>query len=654
MNWTIDSSLVECTLPQLLRKRHEQTPRYVAMRHKDFGVWHELTWQEVGDNVSNAAIALLKLGVDKDDKVAIIADNIPEWSMMELAAQSVGAVSIGIYPSSVRDEVYYLLEYSEAKVVLCEDQEQADKVLDIRDRLPKLEHIIVEDPRGMREELQDDVVMAWSELLQKGKAHPNDKVDGKALHQHLSERIAAGNADDICHFATTSGTTGRPKATMLSHRNYLSMAYAMQQVDPVAPLDDYVSFLPFAWIVEQVFGVALPLLSGMVVNFPESSETAMSDLKEIGPHMMLGAPRVWEGMQSQIWVKMDESYGFNRWMYQWLMAIGKRTAKYRMQRKFMPPHLWLGYHLANNILFRPLKDRLGFLRLKRAYTGGAALGPDTFSFYQGMGVNLKQVYGQTETAGLAYIQRDGEVKPDTVGKPLPSVELKISEEGEVLTKCDGVCHGYYQKPEAFKDALDAEGWFRSGDAGYIDDDGHLVIIDRLGDVAHTASGHMFSPQFIENKLKFSPFIKEAVVYGDAKNFISCFINVDPLTVGKWAEARGISYTTYADLAQNQQVAALIFEEVKKVNASLPQDERIARFVLLYKLLDADDEELTRTGKVRRGFIATRYEDILNTLYDTSKKEVHIKAEFRYQDGQKAEMETDVTIWETAHMQEVQA
>ena len=636
------ASMIESTLPQLLLKRAAATPRAVAYRQKDFGIWNELTWEEVAHRVRHAALGLLQLGVEPGDRVAVIAENIPAWAILELAAQSIGAVSIGIYPSSVRDEVRYMLAYVEAAVVLAEDQEQADKVADVRDQVPSVRRVIVEDPRGMRRDLQEDWYLTWDELLELGRKLGDREPE---LYQR---HVQQGSPDDVCHLATTSGTTGRPKAAMLSHRNYLAMGWALHRVDPIAPGDDYVSFLPFAWIVEQVFAVALPVLTGMVVNFPESSETAMDDLKEIGPHMMLGAPRVWEGVQSAIWVKMDESYAVNRWVYRRLMAVGRAAATYRMRGTPMPFFLNLAYRFAHFALFRPLKDQLGFLRLKRAYTGGAALGPDTFSFFQGMGVNLKQVYGQTETAGLAYVQADGEIDPDTVGRPLPGVEARISDAGEVLTRCEGVCHGYFEREEEFEEVLEEGGWLRSGDAGYLRDDGHLVIIDRVKDVMHTAGGHMFSPQFIENKLKFSPFVKEAVVYGDDQPFVTAMINVDPLTVGKWAEDRGISFTTYADLSQHPRVAELILGEVEDVNDELQAPERIARFVLLYKLLDADDEELTRTGKVRRGFIADRYADILGALYEPGRQSISIRAEFRYQDGQTAEITTDVRVLEPAN------
>jgi len=635
-----DARALERTLPQLLLERAGRAPQEVALRHKAYGIWQERTWGEVADEVRRAALGLLSLGVAPGDRVAVLAENIPEWLFLEFAAQSIGAISVGIYPSSVQDEVKYLLTYTEASVVLAEDQEQVDKVLTLRAELPFLKKVLFEEPKGMRG-YGGDFVLSWEGLLALGEAL------GAREPTLFEEHVAQGKPDDVCHLSTTSGTTGRPKAAMLSHRNYLSMAAALHQVDPVMPGDDYVSYLPFAWIVEQVFAVALPLLTGMVVNFPESSETAMSDLKEIGPHMMLGAPRVWEGVQSSIWVKMNESYAFNRWVYARLMRVGERAAGYRMRGQRLPLGLALAYRVAHALLFRPLKDQLGFLRLRRAYTGGAALGPDTFTFFHAVGVNLKQVYGQTETSGLAYVQPDGDVRPDTVGVPLPGVEVKISPQGEVLTRCAGVCHGYFRREEAFREALVEGGFFRSGDAGYLDDAGHLVVIDRVSDVMRTASGHLFSPQAIENKLKFSPFIKEAVVYGDGKPFVTALLNVDPLTVGTWAEARGVSYTTYMDLSQRPEVAELIRGEVVRVNEGLRDEERVHRFVLLYKLLDADDEELTRTGKVRRGFVASRYSSLLEALYDEGVTRVPIHAEFRYQDGQVTTFQTEVAVLTSA-------
>ncbi|MGI8875892.1 MAG: AMP-binding protein, partial [Egibacteraceae bacterium] len=502
---------------------------------------------------------------------------------------------------------------------------------------PILGKVVFEDPRGMRGYLDDGWFMSWDDLLARGaKLH--------AEEPHLfAEHVAQGKPDDVCHFSTTSGTTGRPKAAMLTHRNYLSMAYALHQIDPILEGDDYVSFLPFAWIVEQVFALALPLLTGMVVNFPESSETAMDDLREIGPHMMLGAPRVWEGVQSQIWVRLEESYPLNRWAYKRLMNVGRKAADYRMKGKALPPALALAYRFAHFALFRPLKDQLGFLRLRRAYTGGAALGPDTFRLFQGMGVNLKQVYGQTEICGIAVLHRDDDVRFATVGTPLPGTDLHVADDGEILLRSVAVFAGYHRNPEATAQAMTADGWLRTGDAGYIDD-GHLVVIDRAKDVLQAADGTRFSPAFVENKLKFSQYVEEAVVFGGGDlRYVTAMITIDMDTVGTWAEREKLSYTTYTDLAQREAVYALVAAHIARANADLPEGARVRRFVLLHKQLDADDEELTRTRKVRRSVISDRYGEIIDALY-TDADSVTITATVTYQDGSTVKRSIPLALW----------
>ncbi|AEB12043.1 long-chain fatty acid--CoA ligase [Marinithermus hydrothermalis] len=626
------------TLPQLLKLRAEREGDRVALREKDYGIWNEVTFREYYETVRDFAHGLVALGFQEGEKFAIIADNIPEWLYAELAVQGLGGVSVGVYPSSVPPEIAYVLDYTDAAMVLAEDQEQVDKLREIRDQIPKVRKVIYEDPRGMRGYRDDDWFISFAEVLELGRAH-------RERHPGLfEERLAQGKPDDICHFSLTSGTTGKPKAAMLRHKNLIHMGVALQEVDPMEPTDDYLSFLPLAWIGEQMMTVGMGLTGGFAVNFPEDVETAMHDLKEIGPHVMFSPPRVWEGIQSQIWVKISESYRLNRWVYERLLEIGYRAAEYRMRGKPMPFGLRLAYAFAHAVLFRPLKDQLGFLRLRRAYTGGAALGPDVFRFYHAIGVNLKQIYGQTEITGIAYVHRDGDVRYDTVGKPIPGTEVKISESGEILSRSDAVCAGYYKRPDATAELLEG-GWLHSGDAGYLTEDGHLVVIDRVSDVMHTAGGEMFSPQFIENKLKFSPYIKEAVVFGNARPYLTAFINIDPQTVGKWAEDRGLAYTTYMDLSQKPEVAELVRSEVIKVNEDLPEALRLRRFVLLYKLLDADDDELTRTGKVRRKFVAEKYRPLVEALYSEAQT-VRVEAEFKYQDGSIQRVETEVAIIHT--------
>lgn len=620
------------TIPQLLARRAALTPNAVALRHKKYGIWNETTYAAYLERVREVAAGLHALGVRRGDKVAIIAENIPAWVWMELGAQALGAVSVGVYQSSVAAEVRYVVDYTDAVVVLAEDEEQVDKLLEHRHELPKVRWVIYENPRGMSKHISDDWFLSLEELLALGRKDASGIFEREA---------ALGKPGDICHFSLTSGTTGLPKAAMLSHRNLLYMGQALGEVDPLRPGDDYLSFLPLAWIGEQMMTVAVALACGLTVNFPESTETAMHDLVEIGPHVMFAPPRVWENIQAQMFLRMQESYGLNRAVYRRLLKWSTDAADASLTGKKPGALTAFKRRLAYWGLTRPLLDQLGFLRLRRAYTGGAALGPDVFRFYHGLGVNLKQIYGQTEIVGIAYVHRDGDVRFDTVGKILPGGEVRISGEGEIISRSPAVCCGYYKKPEASAEAI-RDGWLHSGDAGRLTEDGHLIVIDRLSDVMTNARGERFSPQFIENRLKFSPYIKEAVVLGDGQADVTALLNVDPLTAGQWAEKRQLAYTTYMDLSSKPALAELIGREVQAVNERLEPHERVKRFVLLYKQLDADDDELTRTGKVRRGTIRKKYAPIIAALYDGS-EHVRVQAEFRYQDGQVQRVETDVPI-----------
>ncbi len=622
------------TLPQLLRLRAEKEGERVALRFKEFGIWNEVTYAEYYEKVLLFAHGLLALGFAPGERLAILADNIPEWLYAELGAQAVRGISVGVYPSGLPSEIAYMLAYTGASVVLAEDQEQVDKLYEVRKEIPAVRYVIYEDPRGMRG-YRDPWLLPFEEVLERGREHRQKHPDA------VEKLLLEASPEEVCHLSSTSGTTGKPKAAMLRHRNLVHMGVALQQVDPLRPTDEYLSFLPLAWIGEQMMAVGMALTGGFAVNFPEEVETAMQDIKEIGPHVMFGPPRVWEGLQSQVWVRISESPWPNRFLYEKALGVGYRAAAYRMRGKPLPLGLRLAYALAEWGVFRPLRDQLGLLRLRRAYTGGAALGPDTFRFFHAIGVNLKQIYGQTEITGIAFVHPDGDIRPETVGKPIPGTEVRISEEGEILCRSDAVAAGYWERPEATAETFRG-GWLHTGDAGYLTEDGHLVVIDRLSDVMRTQSGTLFSPQFVENKLKFSPYIKEAVVFGDGKPFLAALINIDPETVGKWAEDRGLAYTTYLDLTLKPEVAELIRKEVAKANASLPEGLRIRRFVLLYKLLDADDEELTRTGKVRRKLIAERYAPLLEALYG-GKERVEVEALYRYQDGSVQRLRVGVAV-----------
>ena len=630
--------LLEFSIPQLLRWRVQNTGDKVALREKDFGCWNSYTWNQYYDYVRKTGLGLLEVGLKKGDIIALIGDNIPEMLFIALGAQSVGAISAGIYQTTMPDEIAQLLTYMKVTVVFCDDQEQVDKLVEIREKVPLVKKVIYEDPRGMRDYRSDDWFMDIKDLYKTGAAVQSEKPD------YFESIVDQGKPDDVCHLCLTSGTTGLPKGTMLTHKNYISMGLQITEVDALEDTDEYLSFLPFAWIGEQMNSFGVAMATGITINFPESVETAMEDLKEIGPHFMFGAPRIYETIRSQIWLKIDESYWLNRLLYNYFIKIGEKSATFRMTGKKMPVILkfksWLGYQ----IMFRPLINQIGLLRLRRAYTGGAALGPELFTFYQAIGVNLKQIYGQTEIVGIAYMHRDGDIRPDTVGKPLPGTKCKISEEGEILSQSPCVTPGYFQMPEKTEELL-AGGWLHSGDAGYIDEDGHLIVIDRLSDVMHSKEGKMFSPMFLENKLKFSPYIKEAVIFGNKREYVSCLINIDPIVVGKWAEDRGISYTTYMDLSAKPEVAELIHQQVIDVNARAEKEHfRIKRFAILYKLLDMDDGELTKTGKIRRKFVREKYQNLYDALYDESVTEKEVEALFQYQDGQSAVVKTKISFY----------
>jgi long-chain acyl-CoA synthetase len=630
--------LFENTIPQLLLRRARSTGDKVALREKDYGYWNSYTWNQYHDLVRKIALGLTRIGLKKGDRLALIGDNIPELLFIALGTQSIGAISAGIYQTSLPDEIADLLDYMDISIVFCDDQEQVDKIVEIRDKIPKVTRVIYEDPRGMRNYRTDDWFMFIDDLYELGETIHREEPD---LFETL---VNDGKPDDVCHLCLTSGTTGLPKAAMMTHRNYINMGVQIVKVDPLEDTDEYLSFLPFAWIGEQMNSFGVAMATGITINFPESVETSMEDLAEIGPHFMFGAPRIYETIRSQIWLKIDESYWVNKLFYRYFIKIGEKAAIYKMSGKKMPISLRLMAWLGNTMVFKPLINQIGLLRLKRAYTGGAALGPELFTFYQAIGVNLKQIYGQTEITGIAYMHRDGDIRPDTVGKPLPETECKISEKGEILSRSPSVCSGFYKRPDETEALLEG-GWLHSGDAGYLDKDGHLIVIDRVSDVMHNKKGEMFSPMFLENRLKFSPYIKEAVIFGDKMDYVAALINIDPIVVGKWAEDRGVSFTTYMDLSAKPAIADLIKKEVASINMNAEKKHfKIYRFAILYKLLDMDDGELTKTGKIRREFVQNKYKDLYDALYDDTVKEKKVEAFYQYQDGQTTTVDTKICFY----------
>lgn len=653
------------TLPGLLARHAQRTPRRVALREKEFGIWQEITWAGYLDRVRRFSLGLDALGVRKGDRIAIVGDNRPEWTISQLAAQSLGALPLGLYQDAVAAELAGLLQAASPRVVVAEDQEQVDKVLEARDGLPELEHILHFDDRGMHG--YEAPGLARFEAVETLGAEAHARAPDA-----FARKVATVEPDDVALLCTTSGTTSRPKLAMLSHANLLAMADQLQRADPMTPDDDFVSFLPLAWIGEQMVSVSAALTVGFVVNFPEEAETVRKDLREIGPQAVMSPPRIWEKMVSDVQVMAQDSTPLKRRAYRWAMKAGRASADARFAGRTESRRARTRCRLADWLVLRPIRDQLGLDRVRRAYTGGAALGPDVFRFFHSVGVNLKQLYGQTEVSGIAVVHRDGDVRFQTVGTPLPDTEVRISEEGEILCRSPAVFQGYFRDPEATREVLD-HGWLRSGDAGRFDA-GHLVVIDRLADVTRLPNGELFSPQFVENKLKFSPYVREAVVFGggrgddraggrgddrsedrsddqaddqgddagDDSAFTTAMIAIDMENAGQWAERRRIAYTTFTDLARKPEVYDLVRRHVEEVNRELPAAVRIRRFLLLHKELHADDAELTRTRKVRRRHVADRFRDLVDALYGDGDS-VRVEAEIAYQDGRTTVFEHDLRI-----------
>jgi long-chain acyl-CoA synthetase len=623
------------TLPKLLRYQADRLgEKKVALREKEFGIWQELTWKEYYARVKHFALGMVRLGLGKGEKVAIIGDNRPEWVMAEIAAQAVGAIPLGLYQDSTLKEVAYVIDHSDSTFVIAEDQEQVDKILDMKDELPKVKYVIYSDPRGMRS-YRDPSLLEFKDVENFGKELEQREPE---LLDRLIDQMGYNDLALICY---TSGTTGFPKGSLLTYQNLLSMAINLDRVDPKSEADDFVSFLPLAWIGEQMVSVSSALLIGFTVNFPEEPETVQDNIREIGPHVMFSPPRIWENMTSTVQVKILDASRFKKMMYHYFLLVGYRFADCKFKKEKPPLGLSILYKIGYWCVLRALKDRLGFLRLRAAYTGGAALGPDVFRFYHAIGVNLKQIYGQTEIAGISCVHRDEDIDFDSVGKPLPDTEIVIDERGEILSRSPSVFKGYY-KDDGENEKTLSGGWLHSGDAGFFSKEGHLVVIDRLKDVMHLTDGTRFSPQFIENKLKFSPYIKEAVCMGNEEDYIASMICIDYPNVGKWAETRRISYTTYTDLAGKPEVYRMIKEEVRKVNVTLPETSPISKFVLLYKELDADDDELTRTRKVRRAFVSERYGEVIGAMYSNA-ADILVEATIKYQDGKTSHIKTTLLI-----------
>ncbi len=624
----------DTTLPALLLKQASERPRRTALREKQWGVWQPFSWRDYLGLTAEFACGLRELGLGRGDMVILIGDNRPEWLFAELAIQALGGMALGLYQDSPADEVRHIFELSAARLVVAEDQEQVDKMLSLRPGLAHLRHIVYHDDKGLKG-LREPDLASFEAVCELGRKAVTDSV------AEFTAMAAGVRPGDPALVATTSGTTGRPKLAVLSHRNLLSMAANLGQVDPKRRPDEFVSFLPLAWMGEQMMAVASSLLFGFCVNFPEEPDTVQANIREIGPHLIFSPPRVWEGLSAKVRGDILETTRFKRWLYQRLLPLGLKYVDERFAGKTPGLLTTLGNRLADACLFRALRDRLGFSRIRSASTGGAALGPDTIRFFHALGINLKQIYGQTEIAGISCIHRDGAIDFDSVGLPIPETEVRLSDEGEILSRSPAVFLGYYKNEQATAETV-RDGWLLSGDAGYFDAAGRLVVIDRLKDVMHLKDGTRFSPQYLENKLKFSPYVREAVVLGQGRDHTAAIVCIDQAIVGHWAEGRMITFTTYQDLAAKAQVYALVRGEIERINQGLPQATRIRRFALLYKELDADDGELTRPRKVRRGTIGERYGGLIEALY-TDACALSLETEIQYQDGRTRRMCGDIRI-----------
>ncbi len=617
------------TYPKLLRLNAREHGGEIALREKDFGLWREFTWNDYHSRVKDFALGMMELGIGQGDVIGIIGDNRPDWVSAEIAAHAIGGMSLGLYRDVLDEEAAYLLNYGEAKIVFAEDEEQVDKLLTLADRVPALKHIIYSDPRGMRK-YDDPRLLEADKLAQMGR---DRAAKEPALYDQM---VDATKGEDVAILCTTSGTTSNPKLAMLAAGRVLGHCAVYLSFDPKGPDDEYVSVLPLPWIMEQVYALGKGLLSRMKVNFVEQQDTMMNDFREIAPTFVLFAPRVWEGIAADVRARVMDASPLKQSLYELGMktglnalADGKRSA------------------VADMLLFRALRDRLGFTRLRSAATGGAALGPDTFKFFRAMGVPLRTLYGQTETLGAFTLHAPDAVDPDTTGIAMgDGIQIEVRDPdnqgvGEIVVKHPNMFLGYYKNAEA--SAADMrDGWMHSGDAGYFNDAKQLVVIDRIKDLAETTRGERFSPQYIENKLKFSPYVAETVVLGAGRDALAAMICIRYSIISKWAEKNRLAFTTYTDLSSRPEVYALLQKEVETVNATLPPAQRISRFLLLYKELDADDGELTRTRKVRRNVINEKYADIIDGIYG-GRSEIPVDTTIRFQDGTSQRIRTKLKV-----------
>lgn len=640
-----DAAAAADTFPKLLIRNAEIYSDRPATREKDLGIWQSWTWAEVLDETRAFAIGLDTLGLERGDAVAIIGDNRPRLYWTFVAVQSLGGMAVPAYQDSVAEEMAYILNHAEVKLAVVEDQEQVDKVLSVADQVPSLKHIVYDDARGLRD--YDHTHLHSFEALQKiGRAEMEQGPDAEA---RWLQKINEGKGSDVSVMPYTSGTTGQPKGVMLTHSNVIETSTNANAFDKLNQKDEMIAYLPMAWVGDHIFSFGQSFAAGFCVSCPESPDTVMQDRREIGPTFFFAPPRVFENMLTSIMVRMEDAGFIKRKMFDYFLDVAKRVGPAMLDGKPVSGSDRLKYGLGQLLVYGPLRNQMGMTRVRVAYTAGEAIGPDIFTFYRALGINLKQLYGSTEASVHITMQPDGEIYPDTVGKPAPDVEIRIADNGEVQFKSPGVFLKYFKNDEATESTKSDDGWVHTGDAGFFDNNGHLKIIDRAKDVGQLKDGTLFAPKYIENKLKFYPNIKEAVAFGHDRDYCSAMINIDLVAVGNWAERNDVVYASYQELAAHPQVYEMIERDVAEVNKALANEPNVAgsqirRFLILHKELDADDGELTRTMKVRRSLVEDRYAPLVTALYDGSDS-CNISTEVTFEDGRRGTIEGDVRIVE---------
>lgn len=617
------------TFPRLLTQHATERAHATAIREKDLGIWQSWTWQQMRQEVVEIAAGLMQAGFKRGTHLAIIGENRPRLYFTMTAVQCLGGIPVPMYQDAVAGELAFVFDNAEIQFAVVEDQEQVDKVLEIRETVPHLQHVFYDDARGLRH-YQQPGLQSYEALRESGQ---------QLLKQQPSvvdEEIAQGRPTDVAAMFYTSGTTGNAKGVVLGYDNLISAGRAGAEMEALSSKEEVLAYLPMAWVGQNIFSYTQWLVCGFTVNCPESAATVNADMREIGPTYYFAPPRVLEAMLTQVMIRMEDASAIKRRMFHYFMDVARNVGGRLLDKQPVGPLDRLMYSLGNWFVYAPLRNSLGMSRVRVAYTAGEAIGPDLFTFYRSLGINLKQLYGSTETSVFVCVQENGGVKADTVGPPLKGVEIKLTDAGEILIRSPGLFREYYKAPEATREAKDAEGWFRTGDAGYFDQGGHLKIIDRAKDVGKLADGTLFAPKYIENKLKFFPTIKEAVAFGDRRDMVTAFINIDMEAVGNWAERHNLPYAGYFDLAAKLEVLTLVREAVGKVNADLASDPALAnaqihRFIVLHKELDADDDELTRTRKVRRRFIQQKFDQLVDAMYGGA-KEQYIETAVKFEDG----------------------